>query len=623
MKKIKSILAVAVLSSGYCFSQTAIYSNSLTGSDATGDGSSANPYRSFYAAYTGASNGDTLVLNGTFDWGNSGELGDAAITGFTLTKALVIIGQGVGSTFIQAASTAGTADRSVFTIDQDVEFKNLTIRYGKNSNQAHSSGGITVMDNTRNNRVVIDRCSIEYNEVDNGTTTNYYFAGGIYLRGNTSYHPNLVVTNSTFHNNSANGKAYGAGALYSMQSNNITVENSTFNNNSGTDGSNFGVGYHNVAGAAGFFRFNNVVFTNCTFAHNTSETSGAAILTWYNYTYLTNNTIAYNNVTSASGKGAGLYAVFFQQSPGQLFLKNNIIANNYVNGLSADVDFNTDSWASSIHDNGNNIIEAYTGSSITLNGTGTITGEQSLLNLSTTLADNSTSTNSFTLELTSGSIAINAGDNNSNGSVTVPTLDQRGLLRSGSTDIGAFEFGGTGLPVTLTTFAADCVSDGVELKWQTISEKNSSHFVVERSSDMNNWVYVGELNAAGNSTDEINYELKDERKQNGTAYYRLVQYDKDGVSESFGPISSNCTTELPMTVAPNPTADVTYVRVEVPSTAEYKLRLVDVNGLVIEERKLQLPKGNNAILLDASALTAGVYFVELSGTNKRVKLLKN
>jgi hypothetical protein len=564
-----------------------------------------------------------LYLSGTFDWTNSGELGDAAVTGFTLTKALIIIGEGAGTTFIQAASTSGTADRSVFTIDQDVEFRNLTIRNGKNSNQAHSSGGITVMDNTRNNRVVIDRCSIEYNEVDNGTTTNYYFAGGIYLRGNTSFHPNLVVTNSTFHHNTANGKAYGAGALYSMQSNNITVENSTFNNNSGTDGSSFGVGYHNVAGAAGFFRFNTVAFTNCTFAHNTSETSGAAILTWYNYTYLTNNTIAYNNVTSASGKGAGLYAIFFQQSPGQLFMKNNLIANNNVNGVSADVDFNTDSWASSIHDNGNNIVEVYTGSSITLSGVGTVTGEQSSLNLSSTLADNSTSTSSFTLELTSGSIAINAGDNTSNGAIAVPTLDQRGLLRSGTTDIGAFEFGGTGLPVTLTTFAADCVSDGVELKWQTISEKNSSHFVVERSSDMKNWAYVGELNAAGNSTDEINYILKDERKQNGTAYYRLVQYDKDGVSESFGPISSNCTTELPMTVAPNPTADDTYVRVEVPSTAEYTLRLVDVNGLIIEERKVQLPKGNNAILLDVSALTAGVYFVELSGTNKRVKLLKN
>ena len=78
-----------------------------------------------------------------------------------------------------------------------------------------------------------------------------------------------------------------------------------------------------------------------------------------------------------------------------------------------------------------------------------------------------------------------------------------------------------------------------------------------------------------------------------------------------------------MVVIRFPTADDTYVRVEVPSTAEYTLRLVDVNGLIIEERKVQLPKGNNAILLDVSALTAGVYFVELSGTNKRVKLLKN
>ena len=78
-----------------------------------------------------------------------------------------------------------------------------------------------------------------------------------------------------------------------------------------------------------------------------------------------------------------------------------------------------------------------------------------------------------------------------------------------------------------------------------------------------------------------------------------------------------------MVVIRFPTADVTYVRVEMPSTAEYKLRLVDINGLIVEERKLQLPKGNNAILLDVSALSTGVYFVEFSGTNKRLKLLKN
>jgi len=289
--------------------QTTYYANSSTGNDSNNGLSPSTAKRSFTAAYNAASSGDTVALSGTFDWTDAQETGDAAITGFSLLKALTIVGDGAGLTFIQSAPTPGTADRCVFTIDHDITLEHLTIRNGFNTNQAENAGGITVMDLTRDNIVTLNNCIIENNEIDNGVTTNSYFAGGIYLRGNTSFHPDLRLNDCIIRNNSATGRAYGAGGLYSKQNNDLTINRCTFNNNSSSDGGAFGVGYHNVAGGMGFFRFNTVHVTNSTFTANNSETSGGAILSWYSQTVLTNNTIAYNSVSSASGKGGGVYVV--------------------------------------------------------------------------------------------------------------------------------------------------------------------------------------------------------------------------------------------------------------------------------------------------------------------------
>ena len=592
-----------------------IYSNQASGSDITGDGSLGNPYQSFHTAYINASAGDTLSLSGTFTWTDLGELGDAAITGYTLSKNITIIGEGADQTFIQAASSANTADRCVFTIDHDITIEKVTIRYGYNTNQAENSGGITIMDNTRDNTVIINLCTISHNAVDNGTTTNYNFAGGIYLRGNTSFHPTITVTNSTFHDNSATGKAYAAGALYSMQSNTINIEGCTFYNNTGTDGSSFGVGYHNIAGAMGFFRFNTVKVTNSTFTGNTAETSGGAILSWYNYTYLTNNTIAGNSVTYASGKGGGVYAVFMQQSPGKLYLKNNIIANNTVNGSGEDLNFNTDSWASSIFDNGYNIIENYTGSSITLSGTGTITGEQPSLNLSGTLALNNSGTGVETLALQSGSIAINAGSATANDVVSVPTTDQRGAGRASTTDIGAFEFGGTGLPIELISFDVRVQeNEAIELFWKTATEYNNDHFEVFRSVDGVSWELIATEEGAGFSTSEKEYSTLDRTPHIGANYYTLKQVDFDGKSEEFDPVFAVITRTNEMVVFPNPSKSW----ISVSGTEAGTYVILDVFGRKVSTNAEYSPGEQ----IDISALTPGAYTLYIAGKPLRFVKMK-
>ncbi len=93
------------------------------------------------------------------------------------------------------------------------------------------------------------------------------------------------------------------------------------------------------------------------------------------------------------------------------------------------------------------------------------------------------------------------------------------------------------LPIVLNYF------DGVTyplfnvLRWSTESEKNSDYFLIQRSSDGNEWRNIVSKKAAGNSNEKINYSHIDSYVNNGYVYYKLIQYDIDGKYNEYGPIS--------------------------------------------------------------------------------------
>ncbi len=95
------------------------------------------------------------------------------------------------------------------------------------------------------------------------------------------------------------------------------------------------------------------------------------------------------------------------------------------------------------------------------------------------------------------------------------------------------------LSVSLTSFSATC-GDNVTLYWTTASEYNSSSFVVEKSRDGQNWFFVGEQTAAGNSNQKIQYSQQDNDVWIGTIYYRLRQFDLNDIKHLYGPISNFC-----------------------------------------------------------------------------------
>ena len=412
IKSIGLVFLVGIMS--FNLSAATIYSNSSTGNDA-GAGTSVSPYKTFHKAYTMASSGDIIDLTGTFTWTDADETGDVSTTyttnGYPLTKSLTIRGQGADNTFIQAASTADVADRRVFCISGSstvVTIEDLTMRYGKVSgavygNYYNQGGGVYITAATVN----ITGCNIEYNV----------------LYGNNY------------------GKTQGGG-IYVYSSNPMTLEDCNIRYNEISAGA-----INNYGSAICLDHGTTHIINNCTINNNTAPGNIAAIYGYYGSVKLTNSTICYNN-------DAGFENLFGSTTS---YFTNCVFANNRGNGLNGgstcsyyfkncifannlgSYDFYPSSVT--IYNNGYNIIETYssftpaasdiTGNQANLFGTG--------ISATPALAKNNSNNNTFTLALSSGSVAIDAGATGTNGSVSVPSTDQRGWSRQGSTDIGAFE----------------------------------------------------------------------------------------------------------------------------------------------------------------------------------------
>ena len=185
------------------------------------------------------------------------------------------------------------------------------------------------------------------------------------------------------------------------------------------------------------------------------------------------------------------------------------------------------------------------------------------------------------------------------------------------------------LPVTLSSFAAICNEAGseVDVRWSTASEQNSSHYTIERSFDGMNWDILGSVNAAGNSTTSLNYELTDaDVRGRSIIYYRLNQYDLDGVSEIFGPTSAECLNGTEgFELFPNPAGtDVTVLLHGEHQVGETNIIFTDINGKEVKKVVYNEQTGK-LMTIDLRNLEPGVYIVQMLNTNSNdqfVRLIK-
>jgi hypothetical protein len=158
--------------------------------------------------------------------------------------------------------------------------------------------------------------------------------------------------------------------------------------------------------------------------------------------------------------------------------------------------------------------------------------------------------------------------------------------------------------------------NAVRTLWTTETEYNNDYFTVERSADGAAWTAIGQVEAAGNSTQRTDYSFTDESPLSGISYYRIRQTDNNG-DVSYSDIASvNAPNALKdVTVYPNPTES--QVRVSGLGAQSFKL----INALGTEVNCPSMPEsGSEAMLIDLSALPKGIYYlVSASGSVPVIK----
>ena len=173
------------------------------------------------------------------------------------------------------------------------------------------------------------------------------------------------------------------------------------------------------------------------------------------------------------------------------------------------------------------------------------------------------------------------------------------------------QFNGTGtqtvLPIELAQFDAQNTERSKNhLTWRTASEKDNSHFDIERSTDGTTFHSIGQVK--GNNKPS-SYQYTDAAPFT-TSYYRLKQVDNDGKFEYSKVISIVQTGKgKGLSLYPNPVSS----HLTIENTEGSDFQILNLLGQ-------QVLTGKTAQRLDVSALSQGTYILKVGA--EQVKFVK-
>lgn len=179
--------------------------------------------------------------------------------------------------------------------------------------------------------------------------------------------------------------------------------------------------------------------------------------------------------------------------------------------------------------------------------------------------------------------------------------------------------GANPLAVTLSSFNAGCEGTGTDVHWSTESERNASHFDLERSRDGEVWETAATVPANGNSYTTRHYSVKDPVHYVNTGYYRLRQVDYSGEEQVYGPVVVNwSSTDDRFVVFPNPASESFAVEISSNNTLEEVSAVVyDLNGKpLLRQSAGSNLKGVNRIYFSDKQLAKGTYLIVVETPSK-------
>ncbi|MCC6448836.1 MAG: T9SS type A sorting domain-containing protein [Chitinophagaceae bacterium] len=171
------------------------------------------------------------------------------------------------------------------------------------------------------------------------------------------------------------------------------------------------------------------------------------------------------------------------------------------------------------------------------------------------------------------------------------------------------------LPVELLSFTGHEVDNTHVLNWKTSMELNSSHFVIEHSTNAASFLELGMKDAAGNSKTEKEYQFINRTPKYGDNFYRLKMVDLDGKFKHSNVVLlkylKNNTT---IAVYPNPTAEQLNVVIHAnEQNQKAQFQILDMQGKLLQQQE-SLVDGNTQSF-NVSQYANGLYFMKINFQN--------
>jgi hypothetical protein len=178
------------------------------------------------------------------------------------------------------------------------------------------------------------------------------------------------------------------------------------------------------------------------------------------------------------------------------------------------------------------------------------------------------------------------------------------------------------VPISLINFQGKLEKKNAVLDWTSASEINSSHYIIERSTDGLHFEAIGKTPSKGNQSQKTTYAFIDENVPQGKLYYRLKQVDLDGKSESFKVISLlNTYGGFGFRVFPNPASELLVIQTDDILRSDVHVALINTLGATVAEK--DFPAGSSNCFLDTQTLYSGIYqlMITENGSTKTQKVL--
>lgn len=195
-----------------------------------------------------------------------------------------------------------------------------------------------------------------------------------------------------------------------------------------------------------------------------------------------------------------------------------------------------------------------------------------------------------------------ATDNNGEYYIELDAVDKTGTVSVCSST----------LPVEGLTLEATALGpNSVQLDWQTLSESGSDYYLVEKSIDQAPFAVVGKVEAAGYSSQPRNYQFQDRSPMGLYNQYRIRQLDQNGAYVYSNIRTIEWQQRLVGSLFPNPCGERCYLPLRLVESAQLELRLYNNMGQMLQREERSAEPGNQKIMIQTTALSAGIYTLEL------------